>query len=200
MIVLDDLLFVEGVNSVCRNSGDSGVIAATCFYRKGHRTLVSLYSEPEASHITHGHHLFRTTALAMGCSVEEWNCKMRPGDYPDTKLKQFAKEFASGRHPCTGIYVSSSISAVILMEEFAKLGIRVPEDISLISVGDNVEAERLGLTVLAPISRQTAKETMKMAAALLYSRSNGGKFLQKECTPLLIERNSVKTITNEEHL
>ena len=200
VIVLDDLLFVEGVNSVCRNSGDSGVIAATCFYRKGHRTLVSLYSEPEASHITHGHHLFRTTALAMGCSVEEWNCKMRPGDYPDTKLKQFAKEFASGRHPCTGIYVSSSISAVILMEEFAKLGIRVPEDISLISVGDNVEAERLGLTVLAPISRQTAKETMKMAATLLYSRSNGGKFLQKECTPLLIERNSVKTITNEEHL
>ena len=96
--------------------------------------------------------------------------------------------------------MSSSISAVILMEEFAKLGIRVPEDISLISVGYNVEAERLGLTVLAPISRQTAKETMKMAAALLYSRSNGGKFLQKECTPLLIERNSVKTITNEEHL
>ena len=198
VIVLNDMLLVEGINSVCRNSGDAGAIAATCFYRKGHQALISLYSEPEASHIAHEHHLFRTTALAMGCSVEDWNCNMKPGDYPDAKLKQFAREFAKGRHPCTGIFVSSSVSAIILKEEFAKHGIRVPEDVSLISVGDNPDAERHELTVLAPVSRKTAEETMKMAAALLYSHSNGGKFLQKECTPLLIERNSVKIITTKE--
>ena len=200
VVVLNDLLLVEGINSVCRNSGDSGVIAATCFFRKGHRALVSLYSEPEASHVTHGHHLFRTTALALGCTVEDWNCNMKPGDYPDARLKQFAREFAKGKHPCTGIYVSSSVSAIILMEEFAKLGIRVPEDISLISIGDNPDAERHGLTVLALISQETAAETMKIAKTLLQSRSNGGKFLQQECTPILIERNSVKIITNKENL
>lgn len=200
VVVLNDLLLVEGINSVCRNSGDSGVIAATCFFRKGHRALVSLYSEPEASHVTHGHHLFRTTALALGCTVEDWNCNMKPGDYPDARLKQFAREFAKGKHPCTGIYVSSSVSAIILMEEFAKLGIRVPEDISLISIGDNSDAERHGLTVLALISQETAAETMKIAKTLLQSRSNGGKFLQQECTPILIERNSVKIITNKENL
>ncbi len=200
VIVLNDLLFAEGINSVCRNGGDSGVIAATCFYRKGHRRLCSLYSEPKATHVTHVHHLFRTTALAMGCSVEEWNCDMRSGDYPDKKLAQFAKEFAKGKHPCTGIYVSSSTSAVILQEELARQGIHVPEDVSLIALGDNEHAEQHGLTVISSITKEIADETMKIANILLHAPACGEIFQQKECMPELIERNSVKIITTPERI
>lgn len=121
----------------------------------------------------------------------EWiiNCKW----HRETCFEETIKLLQSKNRP-TAIFVASDQMAIASMAAIHSLGLRIPEDISVVAISDIVESAYLTpplTTVSIP-----QKEMGKLATEILLQRINGDSTITKQifvpCN--LVIRNSVKKI------
>ena len=117
------------------------------------------------------------------------NCKW----HRDTCFNETIKLLQSDNKP-TAIFVASDHMAIASMAAIHSLGLRIPEDISVIAISDIIESAYLTpplTTVSIP-----QKEMGKLASEILLQRINGDTTITKEViVPCkLTIRNSVKKL------
>ena len=112
----------------------------------------------------------------------------------DTCFKETIKLLQSNDRP-TAIFVASDYMAIAAMSAIHSIGLKVPEDISVIAISDIVESAYL-TPPLTTISIPQ-KDMGKIASEVLLQRINGDTTLKKQIfVPCkLIIRNSVKKIS-----
>jgi DNA-binding LacI/PurR family transcriptional regulator len=103
-----------------------------------------------------------------------------------------AKEIAAAAPRPTAIVAFSDYSAAGLIAGFKQLGVKVPDDISIIGVGDQLFSQMLDpkLTVLMPPFEQQAE----LAANMILKMIEGGSVESRKVMPALLMRDSVQEV------
>lgn len=111
----------------------------------------------------------------------------------EDSLARIAQRIVSLPHPPTALCVENDDAAIILMQHLRKLGMRIPDDISIIGFDDNTNAALMGLTTL----RQDPVHMARMAATLMLDLMNKTPIKQRQLwlTTTLITRSSSRKTT-----
>lgn len=178
---------ISQINYVCGDNAAAGTTAANYLYRLGHRKLALLINEPHLYTVEAYRRGFENGAFSNGCTVEILDCKMKPGDRCERQIENFMKEFLCGKYEFTALFPVSNPGAVLARKSLNELGLRVPDDLSIISAGSI--PHHPWLTTIDSGLEEYKEYIITMAKQLL---SNGGNYKRQiEFRQTLIEGTSV---------
>lgn len=187
VILSRNTVTVSRIHYVCGDNTAAGMTAANYLYRMGHRKLGVLFNEP---HIHTGECFmrgFNSCAASNGCSVEILDCAICPGERADQRIVEFMAEYAAGKYDFTALFPISCEGAAKARNYLLKHGVRVPEDLSIVSAGTTPAYE--WLTAIDSGMEETSEFILKMAHDIL--NNVPGYRRQIEFPQKLVERNSV---------
>lgn len=98
---------------------------------------------------------FRLAAGTFGCDVDVLDCGTKSGEDSSERTRGYLARNLNRLRKYSAIFVGSSMTAVAAMSFLAEHGIAVPEEISMLALGDVkiAGAERLSVAAsAAPIS------------------------------------------------
>ena len=126
---------VRQINYVCGDNSAAGSNIANYLIRMGHRKLGLLINEPHLYTVEAYRRGFESCARANGCEITILDCEMEPGDRPDQQIEKFIADYAAGKYDFTALFPVSANGALVARRCLDQHGIRVPQDLSLISSG-----------------------------------------------------------------
>lgn len=180
---------------VSMNDREAGKIAAQCLIRKGHKRIGGIFKLDDGQ----GHLRYAGAREALreaGLSYKDINVVWV--DTEDVKhLDRCSVRILERIRGCTGIVTYNDEVAFSLMEIFKQSGIRVPEDISIVSIDDS-ELAVLGeveLTAVPYPMEKLGKKAVEILTAMIQNPGFNGNY---EFELYLTERDSVKDLRTEE--
>lgn len=140
---------LRGLNYISEDNQVSGAKVAAMLFQAGHRHVAVLYSEPriEWNSSAIRLHGFQTFASLQGMHVEMVDCGIRPGELPTEAIGEFARRLQSGAFDFTAVFVISNSGAKELAERMDQLGLRIPETVSILTLGDRPAIENVSTFV-----------------------------------------------------
>lgn len=191
VILCSNAVPVNQIRYVCGDNTASGALAARYLAGCGHRKIGLLYCEP---HIMTSEAITRSfvfIAENSDCRVSLLDCGMKPGDTPDEKIREFVKRYTDGEYDFTALFAISDHGALIALREFEAAGIRVPEEISILGLGNVPEPGIERLTTVDTPRDRIAEAVLEIAVNLVSGRKEFRT--QIDVMPeLVVERDSVK--------
>ncbi|WP_294501564.1 GntR family transcriptional regulator [uncultured Victivallis sp.] len=185
---------VKQINYVCGDNSAAGSNIANYLINMGHRKLGFLINEPHLYTIETYRRGFESCARAHGCKVTVLDCEMQPGDRPDQQIEKFIEEYAAGKYDFTALFPVSCNGAVIARKFLDRHGIRVPQDLSLISSGCETGID--WLTIVDTGIDEYKVLIPRMALDILNHKTKISR--QIEFTQRLLERKSVRALKSPE--
>ncbi len=122
-------------NSVTSNNYSIGSQAADHLIKLGHKKIALVISEPQILSINDIIDGFCQYSELQGANVEIIDCGVKKGDLGIEKVYRRFKERLKETCSFTGIFVTSSASALAIYKAAYENNMRIPEDLSLISAG-----------------------------------------------------------------
>lgn len=183
---------VSQIHFVSGDNAASGALAARHLCRCGHSRIGILYCEPHLQTPETVIRNFRSVANTSECRLTLLDCRMKSGDTPDEKIREFAKRYAQGEYDFSALFAVSDHGAVIALREFEALGVAVPDELSILGFGNIREPGTERLTTIDTPRRSIASSVMRVASSLL-SRNDEIES-QINIMPELIERETVKKL------
>lgn len=168
VVMLDT--FRDGFRSVGIDDRFGGEIAARHLLDMGHRRIgfvgepVDQFGFTASSLREQG---FRDAHKKAGVKVDEQ--LIRHGAHIRSAAKQLAMDLLSMKNPVTAIVATSDVQAIGVMEAASELGVRVPEQLSVIGYDDLEIASLLGITTV----RQQLELSGQRGAAHVIEAING---------------------------
>lgn len=179
---------IKGGNYVEIDNWQAGYLGAEHLISKGHEDIHFFSGELEKSTFLGRYRGFSKAMEDFDIPCSDHNISITK-QTPEAIVEELEKVLSS-RRP-TGIFASTDMIALILMDELQKRGYRIPEDISLIGV-DNTEALRhssLNLTSIGPVE---GKHLSTIAVEQLFKLiESGEETFQKTLACKLYERGTV---------
>ena len=170
---------VEGINCICNDNGAAGTFLANYLYQMGHRKIGVLLNEPKDSvSIEFLRRNFAFSAASLRCSIEYLDCEISFGERPDRKIREFARKIADKNYDFSALFAVSNYGAAKMYEELHALGVRIPEDLSLLTNGDKPETDY-------------ADSVMKLVRKILCEKNTVPQMIELN-TGKFIDRGSVK--------
>lgn len=133
---------------------------------------------------------FRLAAGTFGCDVDVLDCGTKSGEDSSERTRGYLARNLNRLRKYSAIFVGSSMTAVAAMSFLAEHGIAVPEEISMLALGDVKIAGAERLSVAASARADIAREVLDMASDIVNRRFD--RNFQVEISPRIIERGSVK--------
>lgn len=168
VVMLDT--FREGFRSVGIDDRHGGEIAARHLLDMGH-TRIGFVGEPMDQFGFMASSLrergFRDAHRKAGLTVDEE--LVRHGAHVRSAAKQLAVDLLSLENPVTAIVATSDVQAIGVLEAAAELGVKVPEQLSVIGYDDLEVASLLGITTV----RQQLELSGQRGAAHVVEAMNG---------------------------
>ncbi|MBS1371182.1 MAG: GntR family transcriptional regulator [Lentisphaeria bacterium] len=181
---------VKQINYVCGDNGAAGVNAANYLIRMGHRKLGFLMNEPHLYTTEAYRRGFESCAFSNGCEVTFLDCDIRPGERPDEQIEKFIADYAAGKYDFTALFPVSCNGAITARKYLDRHGIRVPQDLSIISSGSIPRVD--WLTVIDSGAEEYRNLVVRMALDIL---NRGSKIRRQiEFPQKLIEAKSVRCL------
>jgi DNA-binding LacI/PurR family transcriptional regulator len=168
VVMLDT--FRDGFRSVGIDDRFGGEIAARHLLDMGHRRIgfvgepVDQFGFTASSLREQG---FRDAHKKAGVKVDEQ--LIRHGAHIRSAAKQLAMDLLSMKNPVTAIVATSDVQAIGVMEAASDLGVKVPEQLSVIGYDDLEIASLLGITTV----RQQLELSGQRGAAHVIEAING---------------------------
>jgi LacI family transcriptional regulator, galactose operon repressor len=106
----------------------------------GHRRIAMLTGRPDLQSAQHREQGYREEMTAAGGRADE--SLMLVGDYDAAVSLAKARELLSGPCPPTAVFAANDVSAIATIEAAAAVGLRVPEDLSVVGF-DNLPESAL---------------------------------------------------------
>lgn len=131
LVFTDSYSQIRQVSNVGIDDYKGGALAAQYFVEHGHRCLAFVGFSLASSVVSNRLSGFRDTLQTHGIALESLN--ILNGDRP---LAEVAKAISSLRSKPTAIFTSADMLAIPLIDEFKRLGCKVPEDFSVIGFDD----------------------------------------------------------------
>ena len=181
----------DGICTVITANEQGGYEAAEYFVNHGHKKIgyISTPVDGISTAPTERYNGFKT-ALEKYNLFDESLYELSAGWDKDSAAEAFAR-LIKRRKDLSAVFVTSDQLALGVYEYARNHGLRIPEDISLIGFDDDIASEYLGLTTF----RQSTTEIADISAQMMLDQIEGKTVPPiVRCRPLLIERNSVKTI------
>jgi DNA-binding LacI/PurR family transcriptional regulator len=183
--------FHPDIDSTCGDERLAGILAAKHLIRLGHKKIAVLVHEPHNPDIIERTRGFTNEARLQNVEAEVLDCKMVWGDDARLRAKKVIEERLTHVAPSfTGLFTVGDTGAASVLQACYEHGIRVPEQLSVIGLGDLPESAYLcpALTTLAFDPRDRAEAI----ADILERRFQGddSQRIQKMFDPVLIERKS----------
>ena len=185
---------IPGISSVGENFHEAGYIATTHLIENGFNNFAFPISE-ELEQLDYGE-----KGRLEGCrrAVEQYGKKLDivriySKEISDNKKRVEASINFIKSNRCYDAYISTSHACYILLKAAAELGIRIPEELGVVSLDNDVFAPFLtpSLTTID----EPFKEISLKAAELLFEKINGSSESKKiEISPSLTIRESTKKI------
>ncbi len=196
VILCGHAVSVSQIHYVCGDNSAGGALAAHYLASCGHRRIGLLYCEPHLQNTEDLSRNFRSIAENSGCQVTLLDCEMRPGDTPNAKIREFAGRYARNEYDFSALFAVSDHGAVIALQEFETIGVRVPSDLSILGFGNvTMEPGCERLTTIDTPRKQIATEVVRMAGNLISRREAFPA--QLSIVPALVERGSVMSFAEE---
>ena len=179
-------------STVSADNERGGELAAECLLAHGHRRLIHLTGPEKHANLSARARGFSRTVRQFGCSAE---VSILHGTHTLAGGYEMAKTLFRNLGKITGISTANDTVAFGVIKAALEMGIRIPEDISIIGF-DDVEVARLVYPPLTTI-RQPKYEIGSAAIDILLRLSAGNDHTPEHRVlgVELIERSSVKTLT-----
>lgn len=130
---------LKGLNVDCTFEDEefSGTLAADHLIKLGHRKLAVAVTEPLISNIQERVNGFVRYAELQGAEVAILDCAVRAGDIAQENSYRFFKRLlAAGKPDFTGLFAVSSNPVMAIFKAMHEAGIKIPEQVSVIGLGD----------------------------------------------------------------
>ena len=182
----------ESVDSIYADPGEGTEMAVRELVQTGHKKICLLNcSSNLRSHETRYNGFLRAMAEAGIPPMDSWNiCSERNNG--KTAREAFQKFWEAGNRP-DGIITANGQSATGIMSYLYEIGVRIPDDISIVSYEDS---SICGYAAPALTSVNIRKEELGRAAAqcLIERIQNPDKELEQQVIhPYMVHRDSVKS-------
>lgn len=183
---------VPGIASVTLDLTGAIRHATRYVFDKGHRRIGYLGGLKNRSDCRDERAAYRATMKSVGLKDEIFCIEALGTGYDMTPIEKMVDAILE--KPLSAIVCGSDTHALLLWEAATRRGLKVPRDVSIISVGDLPQAEKLGLT-----SARYSSEDMGRCALHAVAKIIGGE-PASACNRVLpldfIERTSVRALKN----
>ena len=168
----------------------AGAKAAHHLVSLGHRSLAVLVSEPKSEEMHNRIKGFRQFCELNSIDSEIIDCGIVHGDFvPEKVYLTLKKHFSESAPGFTGLFTLSECSSFGIYRACNETGIRLPQDLSVISIGEFWQAAYMNppLTTIGSDVSNMVRETI---AILTGPEANGPNFIHRMLRPVLIRRSS----------
>jgi LacI family transcriptional regulator len=178
--------------TVVSDNMHGGRLAAEHLLQLGHRRIAMLSGRPDLESAQLREQGYRSALEAAGVPVDE--DLIQAGDYdPEVAAAQARRLLQTENRP-TAVFAANDLSAIAVIEAAAELGLRVPEDLSVVGFDNIPEATRCNppLTTVEQPIRQMGQQAIEMLIRLIR-----GEQLESEHVTLatcLVERQSTRAL------
>ncbi len=146
-----------------------GQLATEHLISLGHRRIALLTGREDLKSAQQRETGYRRALAGAGVPVDE--SLIRRGDYDHDIAAESARELLSGPDRPTAVFAANDITAIATIETAAELGLRVPEDLSVVGF-DNIPESALCTPPLTTV-QQPIREMGRRAITLLVRLING---------------------------
>jgi LacI family transcriptional regulator len=189
---------IEGVNNIILNHQHAAELGVGHLFTLGHRQIAFIKGQDFSSDTKIRWETIAEAAQKRGIKIDEALIAQLEGDIPSPEIGYVAtKKILSNKQEFTALFAFNDISAIGAIRALQEVGLRVPEDVSVLGF-DDVYAAAFHNPALTTI-RQPLFEMGKLAAqTLLKQLSNKEKTEEIPPTltvePQLIVRNSTASV------
>ncbi|AEE46854.1 transcriptional regulator, LacI family [Cellulomonas fimi ATCC 484] len=173
VVAVDPHTGPSGLPTVDADSFAGAVLATEHLLRLGHRRIAFLGGRPDLESARLREDGYRHALAAAGIPVDE--DLVRVGGYRPETADQPAHELLARPEPPTAVFAANDLSAIHVVEVARSLGLRVPEDLSVIGF-DNVPESALATPPLTTISQplqQMGAEALRLLVDLIDGKERG---------------------------
>ncbi|MBL1086092.1 LacI family DNA-binding transcriptional regulator [Streptomyces actinomycinicus] len=166
---------------------DAGAMASVVdeLVALGHRRIVHIAGPPDLAHTRRRIATLRAEAEGRGLT----EVRSVTTDYSDAEGAAVTRRVLGGAHPPTALVYDNDVMTVAGVAAAAELGLRVPQDVSVVSWEDSALC-RLVTPQLSALSRDSAEFGRTAARELLALLDGGPARTVRVPVPRLIERDS----------
>jgi len=157
LVAVDPHTGPSGLPTVDCDSFSGAVLATNHLLRLGHRRIGFLGGRPDLESARLREAGFRQAMAAAGVPVDE--ALVQTGGYRRETAAPPARALLTRRRRPTAIFAANDLTAIATMEVALGLGLRVPEDVSIIGF-DNVPE-----SALAPVPLTTVEQPLRRMGA-----------------------------------
>lgn len=189
---------IKGVTNVILNHQHAAELGVGHLFTLGHRKIAIIKGQDFSSDTEVRWETIVEAASKRGIKIDEKLVAQLEGDIPSPEIGYVAtKKILSNKKPFTALFAFNDISAIGAIRALQEVGLRVPEDVSVLGF-DDVYAAEFHNPALTTI-RQPLFEMGKLAAQTLLQRlakkeENGEIPKTLTVEPQLIVRNSSATV------
>jgi LacI family transcriptional regulator len=145
-----------------------GQLATEHLLELGHRRIALITGRADLKSAQQRETGYRRALVAAGVPVDA--SLVRPGDYDHDVAARSARELLSGPDRPTAVFAANDISAIAVIETALELGLRVPDDLSVVGF-DNIAESALCTPPLTTV-QQPIREMGHRAITLLVQLIN----------------------------
>ena len=190
VVVLDRILEQESLNSVYLDNVEGGYIATVHFIEKGHKKIGCITGPLENKSAKDRYEGYRKAIQEGQLNFEEGF--VYEGDYKFSAGEEGAELLIKAG--VSAIFVSNDMMAYGVYRKLGQLGLKIPEDISVVGY-DDIYLSTVHTPALSTV-RQPRHEMGEAAVSMLIKAIEGKEIEENKIrfTPVLMERDSVKRV------
>jgi DNA-binding LacI/PurR family transcriptional regulator len=163
---------IEGVSNVILNHQHASELGVGHLFTLGHRKIAIIKGQNFSSDTEIRWDTISEAAQKRGIFIEDGLTAQLEGDIPSPEIGYVAtKKILSNNKPFTALFAFNDISAIGAIRALQEVGLRVPEDVSVLGF-DDIYAAAFHNPALTTI-RQPLFEMGKLAAQTLLKRLSG---------------------------
>jgi LacI family transcriptional regulator len=160
-------------------------------FRLGHRRIGFINGRPEIASSRRRLKAYQDALLNVGIELDE--TLIAPGDFSTTTGYKCALQLLSLANPPTAIFAANDQSAIGVYQAAEELGIRIPDDLSVVGFDNIVESKYLGLATVDQFLADMGYVAIQMLIKLINKKPLD---VQVHKVPTkLIERSSCRALT-----
>ena len=185
---------LSGMALHCVSSDDeyAGARAAHHLIELGHQSLAVVISEPKSESVTDRIKGFRQFCERCSVNAEIIDCGIENGDFSAVKVyRTLSERFRKGRPGYTGLFSLCEASAGGIYRACAECSVRIPHDLSVITIGESWRAEYM-LPPLSTIGRDLDELAAATVEILKSPDAAGPNFAHRLLKPRLMARGSTR--------
>lgn len=194
LLIMDNYLHDKELNYITINN-DKGVYEAIKhFYEMGHKSIGYLHIGDNANNFMERYYSFNREMERFHLNVNEENIiDISTEGGGEAVFRELKEKLTHIKNLPTAFFADNDIVAMYAMRVFKEMGLRLPEDISIIGF-DNMNLSEMLDTPLTTIQVQKAKMGVVAANTIIDLREEIEGFVKIEVGIKLIIRNSVKNL------